>query len=680
MSQPSVEQESLSDSVAILETPSPAEGHAQLDSSVSTKRVDCLTYHHTPLNDELKEIRLLSLHQGDFKAEIKTSIHTVPLTPDLIPAYEALSYVWGSTENMVGIRVDNESLAITKNLAEALPYLRYKDKPRILWIDAICVNQQDLKERSSQVKRMADIYRWAGRVIVWLGPKTRDSSNGIRLLEELGSKVDVNWEQMTIKPKSDDVARHWADEKQDLSYDEKELCAIYSIVACPWFERLWIWQEIHLARSNAILICGSDTMLWTSCRAALFGLRSKVPYLKWDIKDISVPFYARVIQVTHLAKCKPRYSLFEIMDLTEHCKYRDPRDRIYAILSLLEPSAKAIVGEPDYEMEPSQVYRDLTLRYIKYYKNINILTHAGLPFKPSDIATWVTDWTVTRPPVPFCTDTVCRHSNLRLRYRGAGILTVTGSLLATVQHVDNLKVRDENLVTAIQRVVSHDILEGSYIGGGSLLTAYCHTFCAGYFSDKESPPSAPWPNLQASLEVLSAILQPGKKKSPDRSPGSQSKRFLGSVSDCCIGRSVFRTREGYIGLAPQMVRPGDQVCNLLGCSTPLLLRPIPCLKYLLIGSCYVPGQMDGEAFLGPIPDPYQVFTSWKKERSHCNSGFLNNLTGKAQYNDPRLESSPGVEIGEEVQGVLYLDGSKIRVPTVEMIEKRGIKLQTFDLI
>ena len=75
-----------------------------------------------------------------------------------------------------------------RNLAEVLPYLRYEYRIRTLWIDAICINQQDLRERSSQVKIMGDIYRLADRVVIWLGSAKDKSAHALKILSQLISK------------------------------------------------------------------------------------------------------------------------------------------------------------------------------------------------------------------------------------------------------------------------------------------------------------------------------------------------------------------------------------------------------------------------------------------------------------------------------------------------------------
>lgn len=125
-------------------------------------------FHRSQLFEYLplaaQEIRLLTLLPGTKESAIRIFLKAVLFTKDITPTFEALSYAWGSSDNLVDIFITDSTntsntaettgfgtLAITKNLAEALPFLRYADKPRVLWIDAICVNQRDLQERSFQV-------------------------------------------------------------------------------------------------------------------------------------------------------------------------------------------------------------------------------------------------------------------------------------------------------------------------------------------------------------------------------------------------------------------------------------------------------------------------------------------------------------------------------------------------
>jgi len=121
-------------------------------------------YRYQPLDKQKNAIRLLTLLPGEFSDEIRVVLNHVSFDSDNPPQYEALSYVWGSAANPASCKVGqsgNRTIRITENLAVALPYLRYTDRARILWIDAICVNQSNLAERSQQVRLMANIYKLA---------------------------------------------------------------------------------------------------------------------------------------------------------------------------------------------------------------------------------------------------------------------------------------------------------------------------------------------------------------------------------------------------------------------------------------------------------------------------------------------------------------------------------------
>ncbi|KAF2107226.1 heterokaryon incompatibility, partial [Lophiotrema nucula] len=90
--------------------------------------------------------------------------------------FEALSYVWGSAEKPVIATIEEGSASfsfpIGLNLACAMRYIRLVDSPRAMWIDAICINQEDMQERGTQVQRMVDIYALASKVVVWIGELT----------------------------------------------------------------------------------------------------------------------------------------------------------------------------------------------------------------------------------------------------------------------------------------------------------------------------------------------------------------------------------------------------------------------------------------------------------------------------------------------------------------------------
>ena len=137
---------------------------------------------HPLVYDDLEEvngtpsIRLLSLEPMDPEEGSQIiRCHLTSVLLDQAPAYEALSYCWGDMTDMLPISCNDSLLQIGASLKSALLYLRRKDQTRLLWIDAICINQENLPERGSQVRIMCDIYRNAERVVSWLGEAADNS-------------------------------------------------------------------------------------------------------------------------------------------------------------------------------------------------------------------------------------------------------------------------------------------------------------------------------------------------------------------------------------------------------------------------------------------------------------------------------------------------------------------------
>ena len=232
----------------------------------------------------------MTLLPGEAGDEIHVTLRNVTLDPASPPSYEALSYSWGSAQDTLPIRVATEKIAkqaihrsldwskstlrssdrdgfprdsfrgvpyssldVSRNLAVALQHLRYQHEPRLIWVGAICINQQNLYERSAQVERMGDIYRSARQTTVWLGSEEDDSCLAIETLYHLASKFTVDWSTLTILAIGEN--RDDVDQDDTLPVDTKQLSGIKRLLERPWFERLWVWQEVRLARS-AVVVCG----------------------------------------------------------------------------------------------------------------------------------------------------------------------------------------------------------------------------------------------------------------------------------------------------------------------------------------------------------------------------------------------------------------------------------------
>jgi hypothetical protein len=186
-------------------------------------------YHYSrlPLGpDSIRLLRLMPSENGSIeRAEIQCELFVYSLQ-DLSKGthlYEALSYTWGGKEKPRSISINKQSLAVTENLHAALLALQDRFFERIIWVDAICINQESLEEQGYQVQLMAKIYSKASRVLVWLG-ETADNSDialeGIRIAAESESANSLN--------------------------DKNTQQAIFELLQRPWFRRIWVSRRLNL--------------------------------------------------------------------------------------------------------------------------------------------------------------------------------------------------------------------------------------------------------------------------------------------------------------------------------------------------------------------------------------------------------------------------------------------------
>jgi hypothetical protein len=201
------------------------------------------------------QIRVLHLLPGTKEEAIRCSLLHVTVNKRF--PYEALSYTWGSSDRCHQVECDGFYLRVTSTLQEALRTMRYPDKKRTLWIDQLCINQEDIQERNSQVAIMHLVYKHATRTVVFLSstqksgqPKTALST--WRLFSEL-------------RKASDSGVGDTMKECQDL-------------FTHPWFRRVWILQEISMSNTLRIIVYYNGIeMTWDKLSIAATWLGQYTP-------------------------------------------------------------------------------------------------------------------------------------------------------------------------------------------------------------------------------------------------------------------------------------------------------------------------------------------------------------------------------------------------------------------
>ncbi|PMD17916.1 hypothetical protein NA56DRAFT_648340 [Hyaloscypha hepaticicola] len=650
-------------------------------------------YQYLPLDEGSGEIRLLHLLPGPFPSPIRVTLESTPFSPDAPPQFEALSYAWGSAENLIDIFIGSSgcyTLTVTQNLAEALPYLRLEDRSRTLWIDAICVNQSDMAERTSQVKRMADIFSKATRVVVWLGPASEDSSMAIAFFNTICSKVTIDWQTYSFQSTS--AGTWWADVSIPKSLDQAQSNSISSLLSRSWFERLWIWQEVRLPSGDTIVKCGHQEIRWSSvCQAILYLLRMDLSHGNHDLLNM------RVNSVLQLCN-KHSYGyvpLAELLDATKNCKCSDPRDRIFALLSLLDPSERVIGIEADYSKTVSEVYTNAALSTIKFSQALDIMETTGLEENNLGLPSWVPNWPcrAIEKSLGYSVAAAGETLAVDIGHQGyEGILQVTGVSVATIDRVEGFKLpeyraaKKTDIGHEIRRIASWINLQGPFEKDSKDLLAFCRTICADQFAEAEHPPRSDQLSLKECLQALRFLL------GPEGNVDDWNIGFLATVGPYVCGRSFFVTKDGCQGLGPRAAKPGDIVTVLLGGPSAFILRPVDGGQHQLIGNAYCHGLMGAEALLGPLPERFRAVAKLEEKSNICWWGHMDRETESFYCEDPRLGELPSgwkrrdhpsdqfwtwfvnEETGEEMKW-----GSDLRL-TPEALRQRGVDLKVFKLV
>ncbi|KAM0309730.1 hypothetical protein ACHAO8_008777 [Botrytis cinerea] len=300
-------------------------------------------------------IRLLRiLPNENEEADINCALFVYPLHDSGrgTHRYEALSYVWGDADNSCSICVNGHSLIVRANLHSALLRLRDPVLDRIIWIDAICINQEDLNERGHQVQLMAKIYSKASQVVVWLGEAADNSDLALEKIVIAANQSEISSSKITRK-------------------------AILALLQRPWFRRIWVLQEAAAAR-HILIMCG---LVEIDGYAFCAGLNASKSYLE------AYPRLQRLIRsVTYLMKeatLRPKYAtsssdnfsldirpLSELMETYYTREATDDRDKVYALLAMCSDSPTSAGLLPDYTILWEQLFQQL-VRFI-LCKEINV--------------------------------------------------------------------------------------------------------------------------------------------------------------------------------------------------------------------------------------------------------------------------------------------------------------------
>ncbi|KAL8770345.1 MAG: hypothetical protein Q9209_003981 [Squamulea sp. 1 TL-2023] len=653
---------------------------------VTVPSIDKYNYEPLPAHN----IRLLVLCPGSFGDDIHINLFSTELGINQQPSYEALSYAWGSNDLDNHIAVDSgesqQALPITRNLYTALQYLRYSSTQRTLWVDAVCINQENVEERNYQVSRMADIYKSAEKVVIWLGPDENNSTLAMACLDALALKIKVDWKHFKIMPATEKTDTVWLDLEQPAPFHDDIYRSIVCFLERPWFGRLWIWQEVLLGANRAHLVCGKDTMSWKAFRKAILCLRRrKEPENIDGLKAV----VSRAWQICYMQGDE---TLKTVLERTKNAKCSDQRDRIYAVLHLVNEQYRLGI-QPDYGKSVTDVFRDVILGDLFKRGDASLLACCELGTPIGTMPSWIPNWSNPKVFVDISQPRACWNSCCEAAILDSNVLLMKGVYAARITSrfsilpAGNLPPKKEadwlKSLVAIARgflLLPRDQRRDEII---------CRTLCGNLFTDGYQPINGALLDLQETMARFIKLADETTRISSQCL--ADSARFLEYVRYQAEGRALIITDNGrFVGLAPKACRENDCIAVLLGCQSPLVLRKTEAGNYLVVGECYVHGLMTGEAFLGPLPDNWRRVSRLDEATDASWDAFVDRQQGIWQVEDPRLGPLPEgwsraehprqhVYTGflDETQGLLSFYDPRMRS---SHLRKRGIEVQQFHLV
>lgn len=331
-------------------------------------------YVYQPLDDGY--IRWVEVFSDTIDAPLQCRIFPCRLEDTLSVSYEALSYVWGPQEPLHDLlcgEIKPRVLRIGPNLLDALLHLRFhpsiNTNPRVLWIDRICINQDNIDERASQVQLMHSIYRRCRQALVWLGREdsnTEEAFEFARFVHKNGFGMETPCESLALFRSPAASFPHLMNISSALS----------KLTYRPWFERAWTFQEIILP-SVVSLVCGKSSMplecleacrVSTSRRTTLISAEAQLIFATREIEDTYLEDLGRL----------PADDLEFILSFRREAKMSDPRDYIFSLLGLFSPSLSLSLS-PNYSVSVKDLFTAVAKHTIRASREIRILCSVESP-------------------------------------------------------------------------------------------------------------------------------------------------------------------------------------------------------------------------------------------------------------------------------------------------------------
>ncbi|KAK4062779.1 uncharacterized protein Triagg1_9649 [Trichoderma aggressivum f. europaeum] len=571
----------------------------------------------SPRSIRILNIEAVSAPQPQIEAGIQLSLRVVNL--DDGPSYNALSYTWGPPSREAAARgidgtptcrinCNGESILVTQNLFDCLQQLLHDGNCTELWIDAICIGQGS-EEQNQQVNLMAEIYRQAKKVIIWLGKADEHTERARTFIEKFARSHRAN-------ASGTESTDHQAivDELK-----QQQLSALASFFNRTWFTRVWVVQEVVLSQ-EATVICGSYVFKWDDITEVSHYLATEFHAAGLELQELPYKNPAKMaavrrdlVKLAAVGKHSNRDSAILLHSLIRFRTWDSVRghDKVYGLLGIHKAALELEDAEPDsplyprYERDVRRAYIDIAKYILEHTSDLLLLAHVeGQDFQSiASLPSWVPDWSVkgtlglgitgyerfdaAAGTEAYVKPNISDENILTFRAAKLDAVTKTGETKAEVDRgmpfvkwLDILNETEELYPTKEQR---QDVFWRCLI---------TNTDMSGKF-----------PSSDLRNEFWSWIRGRRAARGPEqldesvvKEESNKAPKFHSCYSHSLLLR-LFSTAKGFMGVGSQSMKAGDSVWIVPGSRVPLLLRPSPSHegRWRLVGGAYVHGFMQGEA-------------------------------------------------------------------------------------
>jgi hypothetical protein len=595
-------------------------------------------------------IRLLKIPPRGLFRELRCEIIDKAL--DDAPAYEAISYTWGDSTKSHQVFLNDSRLLTSANVYRILRDRSSFWRTRWVWIDFVCINQENDEEKASQVMMMKDIYSTASRVIVWLGDGPDAHLIG-NLLDEVQLAKSYFEGVVLVENFISKYILH------RISHRRRWL-AFWNLISHPYFERVWVIQEVAVAGKVDAFYGGRylDWKMLTTVMETFSG--ADMMQKLWANQSFEYLYptdpasmaamgcpnaaFMNLIQRDFARNVRP--SLKSLLMSCQSWKATDEKDKVFAVLALARRSSYGSITV-DYKRTVQEVYLETARSLLIQKADTELLHAAGIanPGKVGGLPSWVPDWSCDRETQiykyvseggdyhacgstrPIIVPSVNSHKLIihgicidqigRIGSDLPGWIDFKGE--KTVEAKAALKSRVTFSWYEEARSLSQQCSSDPYRNGQPLSEAFWRTLIGDRTRTEYPAPLIQGEYCRLWEEITRIVLETppdllrgvakefiaGNNVPPELQQGAEQFEYdLGTWAGT---RRFCVSDNGFIGLVPHQSLPGDKICIFLGAQAPFIVRSKPSKnadggpeveEYELVGTAYVHGVMNGE-MMGP---------------------------------------------------------------------------------